>query len=306
MKAISSSPVSDAAPVLESGSVSRTSVWLDLFKARLSALVVLTTLAGFYVGYQGTMDYRLMFHAVVGTALLAAGAAALNQLLERHHDALMKRTETRPLPTGQLTPAVVLWVGNLVSLVGLLQLLLFVNPLTAVLGALTWVSYLFVYTPLKRVTSLNTAIGAIPGALPPLMGWTAARGHLSVEGWSLFAILFFWQLPHFLAIAWIYREEYRRAGFAMLPCFDADGSRTGRQALSHTLGLFPLSLSPFAFRMAGPFYLAMAIFLGLGFIWCAYRFSRRMDRDSARQLFFASIVYLPLLLVMMVIDKTKL
>jgi protoheme IX farnesyltransferase len=201
---------------------------------------------------------------------------------------------------------VVLWVGNLVSLVGLLQLFLFVNSLTAVLGALTWVSYLFVYTPLKRVTSLNTAIGAIPGALPPLMGWTAARGHLSVEGWSLFAILFFWQLPHFLAIAWIYREEYSRAGFAMLPCSDEDGARTARQALSHTLGLFPLSLCPFVFRMAGPIYLVAAILLGLGFIWFAFRFARRLDRASARQLFFASIAYLPLLLVMMVMDKTKL
>ena len=167
-------------------------------------------------------------------------------------------------------------------------------------------TYVWVYTPLKRVTTLNTAIGAIPGALPPLMGWTAARGHLSVEGWGLFAILFFWQLPHFLAIAWMYREEYRQAGFAMLPVFDPDGKRTSRQALSHTLGLIPMSLCPFAFRLAGPIYLVSALILGAGFLYCAVRFARSINRPNARILFFASIIYLPLLLLMMVIDKTKL
>lgn len=293
-----------AAAAIEAGS--RWSVWMDLFKARLSLLVVLTTLAGFYVGYQGDVNYVLMFHAVLGTALLAAGAAALNQLIEREHDARMPRTENRPLPSQKLTPAVVLWVGSALSLLGFLDLLFFVNRLTAVLGALTLVSYIWVYTPLKRVTSLNTAIGAIPGALPPLMGWTAARGHMGVEGWGLFAILFFWQLPHFLAIAWMYREEYRAAGFAMLPVFDTDGRRTSRQALSHTLGLLPVSLSPFAFRLAGGWYLASALVLGILFLACAVRFSRRLDRPSARLLFFASILYLPLLLLMMVIDKTKL
>lgn len=295
-------PGADTASVAPSAS----SVWMELFKARLSGLVVLTTWVGFYVGYQGAMDYWRMLQAVSGTALLAAGAAALNQLLEREHDARMPRTENRPLPAKRLTPARVLWVGVAVSVAGLAQLIWGVNLLTAALGLLTWVSYLFVYTPLKRITTLNTAIGAIPGALPPLMGWTAARGQLSIEGWSLFAILFFWQLPHFLAIAWMYRDEYREAGFAMLPVFDEDGRKTARQAFSHTLGLLPLSLSPFAFKLAGPLYLVSALLLGFGFLYCAFRFGRRLDRASARALFFASIIYLPLLLLMMVIDKTKL
>ncbi|MBL9171280.1 MAG: protoheme IX farnesyltransferase [Verrucomicrobiales bacterium] len=286
--------------------VTRSSIWMELFKARLSGLVVLTTWVGFYVGYQGSMDYLLMLNAVLGTALLASGAAALNQWLEREHDALMPRTENRPLPAKHLSPGLVLGVGIAVSLVGVVQLWVWVNVLTAILGLLTWVSYLFVYTPLKRITTLNTAIGAIPGALPPLMGWTAARGELSIEGWSLFAILFFWQLPHFLAIAWMYREEYRQAGFAMLPVFDTDGRKTAQQAFSHTLGLLPLSLGPFALRLAGPLYLVSALLLSLGFLYFAYRFGRRLDRPSARSLFFASIIYLPLLLLMMVMDKTKL
>lgn len=298
----------ESASAVASGTsaTSTSSMWMDLFKARLSGLVVLTTWVGFYMGYQGSMDYPLMIHAILGTALLASGAAALNQLLEREHDALMPRTETRPLPSKRLTPSAVLKIGSAVSILGFVELWSFVNPLTAILGLFTLVSYLFIYTPLKRVTSLNTAVGAIPGALPPLMGWTAARGHLSVEGWGLFAILFFWQLPHFLAIAWMYREEYRKAGFAMLPVFDTDGRKTSGQAVSHTLGLLPLSLSPFAFRLAGPIYLISALILGILFLWCAVRFARKVDRTTARTLFLASILYLPLLLVMMVIDKTKL
>jgi protoheme IX farnesyltransferase len=168
---------------------------------------------------------------------------------------------------------------------------------------LTLASYLFVYTPLKRITTLNTAIGAIPGALPPLMGWTAARGEVTGEGWSLFAILFFWQLPHFLAIAWMYREDYARAGFVMLPVIDPTGARTGKQALSHTLGLLPVSLCPFIFGLAGPVYLAGALALGAGFLWCAWQFSRRISVAGARRLFYASILYLPLLLSLLVINK---
>ena len=304
MKA-TSTPIVPAAVEAEVPS-SMMSVWMELFKARLSGLVVLTTLAGFYIGYQGAIDWALMLHSVCGTTLLAFGAAALNQLIEHEHDALMPRTESRPLPAKRLTPSTVLWVGVAVSVLGFAQLYIWSNPLTAILGALTSVSYLLVYTPLKRVTSLNTAIGAIPGALPPLMGWTAARGHLSVEGWGLFAILFFWQLPHFMAIAWMYREEYRKAGFAMLAVEDEGGHRTAGQALSHTLGLLPVSLCPFAFGLSGKIYFVTALVLGLAFLYFAFRFYRQVDRVNARRLFFASIIYLPLLLVMMVIDKTKL
>jgi protoheme IX farnesyltransferase len=188
---------------------------------------------------------------------------------------------------------------------GLVYLALAVNLLTSVLGAVTLVSYLFIYTPLKRVTWVNTAIGAVPGALPPLMGWTAARGELSGEGWALFAILAFWQVPHFFAIAWIYRDEYDKAGFVMLPNVDASGRRTAQQTVSHTLALFTVSLCPFLLNMAGAIYLSGAILLGAGFLFCAIQFSRRLTLASARILFLASIVYLPLLLAAMVFDKVK-
>ncbi|HVU99866.1 MAG TPA: heme o synthase, partial [Verrucomicrobiae bacterium] len=221
------------------------SVYADLFKARLTLLVLLTTLVGFYIAYQGPVDYALMLHAVLGTALVASGASALNQLWERKHDANMERTRSRPLPSGRLQPSTVLIIGMAASVIGLAYLTICVNGITAAMGAASLISYVLIYTPLKRVTWLNTAIGAIPGALPPLMGWTAARGEITREGWSLFAILAFWQLPHFLAIAWIYREEYARAGYKMLPGIDPDGRRTGRQAICHTLGLLPVSLCPF-------------------------------------------------------------
>jgi len=276
----------------------------ELFKARLTTLVLLTTAVGFYVGSRPPMAWVLMLNTLFGTALLAGGASALNQLLEREHDAKMRRTQDRPLPSGRLTADAVLIIGGSCGMLGLIYLALTVNMVTAALVAVTIGSYLFVYTPLKRITTLNTVIGAIPGALPPLMGWTAARGEISGEGWCLFAILCFWQLPHFLAIAWMYREEYARAGFVMLPVVDPTGERTGRQALSHTLGLLPVSLCPFLFKMAGPVYLGGAFLLGLGFLWCAFQFSRQLTLSRARLLFFASIIYLPSLLGLMVLDKT--
>jgi len=280
-------------------------VYADLTKARLTFLVLLTTLVGFYLGYRGPMDYLLMLHTVLGTALVASGASALNQLLEREHDSKMRRTRNRPLPSGRLQPTTVMMFGGVTSCAGLLYLALAVNLATSVIGAISLLSYLFIYTPLKRVTWLNTAIGAIPGALPPLMGWTAARGELSGEGWALFAILAFWQLPHFLAIAWIYRDEYAKAGFVMLPVIDPAGERTARQTVSHTLGLLPISLCPFVFKMTGPVYLFGACALGLIFIWFAVQFARHLTVARARQLFFVSILYLPLLLGVMVLDKIK-
>ncbi|MEW6306374.1 MAG: heme o synthase [Verrucomicrobiota bacterium] len=280
-------------------------VFSDLVKARLTFLVLLTTLVGFYLGQRGAINYVLLFHTLAGTALLASGAAALNQLLERNYDARMRRTENRPLPSGRLQPDTVLLLGGAVSCAGLIYLTLAVNLITSLLGALTLVSYLFVYTPLKRKTTLNTAIGAIPGALPPLMGWTAATGAVTIEGWTLFAILFFWQLPHFLAIAWMYRDDYARAGFAMLPVVDPDGQRTGRQALSHTLGLLPVSLSPFLFKLTGPVYVLGALALGILFVWFAVQFAQTLTLARARRLFFYSILYLPLLLGLMVFDKIR-
>ncbi len=283
----------------------RLAVWSELIKARLTFLVLLTTLVGFYVGYEGAINYILLFHTLLGTALVASGAAALNQLLEWEHDAKMRRTEDRPLPSGRLRPETVLIFGGVCAGIGMIYLAFTVNLMTSLLGAMTFVSYLFIYTPLKRVTSLNTVVGAIPGALPPLMGWVAARGEISIAGWSLFAILFFWQLPHFLAIAWIYREEYANAGFIMLPVVDPQGHRTARQAVSHTLGLLPISLCPFLFKLTGPIYLIGALILGAGFLGFAIQFSRHLTIQRARHLFCASILYLPLLLGLMVFDKMK-
>jgi protoheme IX farnesyltransferase len=283
----------------------RFAVFSELVKARLTVLVLLTTLVGFYVGALGRLDLMLLLHTMVGTALLASGASALNQLMEREYDARMQRTEDRPLPSGRMQPLTVLILGGVCGGVGLIYLALSVNLLTSLLGAITLASYLFIYTPLKRVTTLNTIVGAVPGALPPLMGWVAARNEISIGGWALFAILFFWQLPHFLAIAWIYRDQYARAGFVMLPVVDPDGTRTGRQAVSHTLGLLPVSLGPFLLHLAGPVYLFGALILGLVFLWFAVQFSRHLTIPRARQLFFVSIMYLPLLLGLMVFDKVK-
>lgn len=281
------------------------SVFSELVKARLTALVLLTTLVGFYAGSGAPIDYWIMLHALLGTALVACGAAALNQLLERELDAKMRRTEDRPLPSGRLSPDAVLIIGAALSVAGLLDLLLAVNALTAVLGALTLASYLFIYTPLKRVTTLNTLIGAIPGAIPPLMGWTAARGEISAAGWSLFAILFLWQLPHFMAIAWLYREDYARAGFKMLPIVDPDGRKTAAQAVCHAFGLIPVSLFPALLGVAGVVYFGGALVLSIAFLFFAIQFSRSLTAERAKRLFIASIVYLPLLLGLLVIDKVK-
>ena len=282
-----------------------TGVFSDLVKARLTTMVLLTTAVGFYLGCRGAMKWALLLNTLAGTGLLAAGASALNQWLERDFDAKMRRTQNRPLPSGRLQPTTVAIFGGVSSVAGLIYLSLAANLLTSVLGAVTLVSYIFVYTPLKRVTWLNTAIGAIPGALPPLMGWTAARNELSGEGWVLFGILALWQLPHFFAIAWIYRDEYAKAGFVMLPNVDLDGKQTGQQAVSNALALLIVSLCPFVLKMTGVVYLAGAIVLGTVFLLYAIKFSRQLTLSGARQLFLVSILYLPLLLTLMVFDKVK-
>jgi protoheme IX farnesyltransferase len=296
-----SQPLSQAAPTEKSWFA----VYADLFKARLTFLVLLTTLVGFYVGYRGPVDYLLMLYTLLGTAFVAGGAAALNQLWERKYDAKMRRTRDRPLPSGRLQPQTVLVVGVVSSALGLIYLALAVNLLTSGLGALSLFSYLCIYTPLKRVTWLNTAVGAIPGAIPPLMGWVAARDELTLEGLALFAILALWQLPHFMAISWIYRDDYAQAGFRMLPVLDPQGVRTNRQVIGFTLGLLPVSLCPFVFGLAGPIYLVSALALGLIFIRCAIQFSRHVTVHRARQLFYVSILYLPVLLGVMALDKIK-
>lgn len=279
------------------------SIWSELIKARLTFLVLLTTLVGFYMGSGASLDWVLMAHTLVATALVASGASALNQYLERDYDARMRRTENRPLPSGAMQPLTALSFGVVTSCVGLGYLSLAVNLLTALLGAVCLVLYVFLYTPLKRVTTLNTVIGAIPGALPPLMGWTAATGRIDVAGWALFAVLFFWQLPHFLSIAWIYRDDYAKAGYKMLPLYDPTGQRTASQAVSHTLGLLPISLFPSLFGLTGWIYFSGALILGVLFFALAVVFARSLSLQAARRLFLVSILYLPLLLGLMVFDK---
>jgi protoheme IX farnesyltransferase len=297
-----SAPAMTESPVVEKSAFA---VFCELVKARLTALVLITTLVGFYAGSGPQMDYWKLVHAMLGTALVACGASALNQLLERENDARMRRTEQRPLPSGRMTPDAVLMLGAAMAIIGLVYLALAVNLLTSFLGAITFGSYVFIYTPLKQVTTLNTFIGAIPGALPPLMGWTAAKGEVSAAGWSLFAILFIWQLPHFMAIAWLYREDYARGGFKMLPIIDPEGSKTAAQAICHSLGLIPVSLFPALLGVAGIVYFGGAILLGVAFLFFAIQFSRRLTAERARHLFIASIVYLPALLGLMVLDKVK-
>ena len=279
------------------------SVFADLVKARLTALVLLTTFAGFYLASPGTMDPILLLHTLVSTAALACGASVLNQYLEKDFDARMARTEKRPLPAGLMPPERALAFGLVLSMVGALYAYIALNLLTCVLGILTIALYTLVYTPLKRTTSCNTVVGAIPGALPPLMGWTAVTGSLDAGGWSLFLILFLWQIPHFLAIAWMYKGEYKSAGFIMLPGVDASGKKTANHALSYVILLIPVSLYPTVCGVSGYLYAVTSVALGLGFLWQSFQFSRSLNRTRARQLFFYSIIYLPLLLLLMTIDK---
>lgn len=274
----------------------------ELTKARLTALVLITTVTGFFVGSTESSHWLVGVHVLLGTGLLAAGAAALNEWWERDLDRLMLRTAIRPLPSGQMEPWVALVLGLTAALGGVAYLAVVVNGLTAGLGALALVSYVLVYTPLKRRTTLNTLVGAVPGALPPLMGWTAARGELGIGGLALFGILFWWQIPHFMAIAWLYRDQYARAGFRMLPVVDPHGRVTAGAAVVTSLLLWVTSLVPVAVGVSGLLYGLGALALGLMFLWASIAFARRMQQVQARLLFFASIVYLPLLLGLLMLD----
>ncbi|MCE9542145.1 MAG: heme o synthase [Verrucomicrobia bacterium] len=282
-----------SAPVKPAGLISDLS---ELSKARLSFLVLLTTLVGFLLGWRGPMDYTLLGATLLGTALSAAGASALNQWLERDLDALMSRTADRPLPARRMHPSDALLFGLLCSASGVALLGFVVNPLTALLAGLTIAIYAALYTPMKRFSELNTLLGAIPGALPPLLGWTAATGHTGLGGWILFLILWFWQMPHFLAIAWLYRDQYAAAGFKMLSTRDPDGCATGWQALIYSAALLAVSLLPGIVGMASPYYFFAALALGAAMMFLAADFLRTRNNGAARRLFFASIIYLPLLL----------
>lgn len=278
--------------------------WM-LTKPEVNFLVVSTTFAGFYLASTGPVRWAPLVHTVLGTLMVASGTATLNEYVERKQDARMRRTAGRPLPAGRLSSAEALGFGLVVSSAGGLYLWLAVNALASSLAILTLISYLAVYTPLKRVTPLCTLVGAIPGAVPPLIGWAGARGSLSIEAWTLYAILFVWQFPHFLAIAWMYREDYARAGFEMLPAGDIEGRFTGGEILAFTLALLPISLVPFFLGQAGIVYLAGAILFGLGFSVYGARMAFTRTRTLARRVLLASVIYLPLVFALMIVDKTR-
>src|SRR5262249_1557002 len=276
---------------------------VELVKARLTLLVLLTTAVGFYLGAEGPINYTAAWHTVFGTALAAAGAAALNQWWEHQLDAVMQRTRSRPVPAGRLRPIEALAIGATLSIFGVAYLAFVCNALSAILAAITIIIYIFAYTPLKLVSNFNTALGAVPGALPPMIGWAAARGTLNAGAWMLFAILFFWQLPHFFAIAWMYRDDYARAGFQMISSDDPTGARSASQSVFFCIILFVVAGLPAFIRMATVFYLLAEWVLGGVFIAMAMRFLKTLTREDARRLFITSIIYLPLLLGALVLSK---
>jgi heme o synthase len=283
--------------------VDRIADYIALTKPRLNMLVLATTLAGLYLASPDGIGISILMHTLVGTALVAGGAAALNQVWERQTDGLMRRTRARPLPGGRLTAGHGTWFGVIASGVGLAELAFGVNVMSATVAAATLVSYVLVYTPLKPRTSLATLVGAIPGALPPVIGWAAATGKITLPALVLFGIVFFWQMPHFLAIAWLYRDDYARAGIPLLPVLEPDGRRTGLQALGYAAALWPVSLLPAVVGLAGAPYAIVGTALGLLFIWLTLRFARERSMRNARSLFLFSITYLPLLLGALVADR---
>ena len=279
----------------------------ELTKPRITSFILMSAAIGFLFGAHlaPAWNWSALAHMLIGTALLASGTAALNQWYENEGDALMRRTRGRPIPTGRVTAKEALWFGVCLSVLGFAELCLGVNVLTGFLGLFTLVTYLFIYTPLKRVSPVSTTIGAIPGAMPPLIGYAAASGLLNFEAGILYAILFLWQFPHFYAIAWMYREDYARAGIRMLPVVEPDGDSTGRRILMFSLALVPMSLAPAFFSMAGNVYLYGALVLGALVVLTGFRAASQHSMLRARQVLLASVVYLPLLYGLLVIDGRR-
>jgi heme o synthase len=284
------------------GLSARAGAYLELTKPRITLLVVLTAAAGFCLG-SDQIDFLRLLNMALGVALLSSGIATLNQYIERDLDGLMRRTQGRPLPSGRLLALEALLFGVSLSTVAIVYLAVTVNSLSALLGVVTLASYLFIYTPLKTRTTLSTVFGAFPGAMPPFIGWVAARGEVTIEAWVLFAILFLWQFPHFLAIAWMYRDDYARAGIKMLPVVEPEGRVTGQQIVTYTLLLIPVSLLPVLVNLAGSVYLIGASVIGLVFLYYGVRAALVRTTWQARKLLLASVLYLPILFVLMVMNR---
>jgi protoheme IX farnesyltransferase len=274
--------------------------YLELSKHRIVMMVLITTAAGFFAAAK-TFNGLLLLHTLVGTALVAAGTNALNQYVEREHDGRMRRTKNRPLPAGRMTPRAALIFSSAIAAIGTVYLWFAVNPLTAILGAFTLTSYIFVYTPLKRISTACTIIGAVPGAIPPLMGWTAATGALGAGGWIIFGILFLWQLPHFMAISWKYREDYGRGGFVMTSVRDGDGKATARQAIFFSLALLAVSVLPSYIGMTGAGYAVGAVIAGLALFAASVVFFFDRSNRAAMRLFMTSNLYLVAMMVLLVV-----
>jgi heme o synthase len=279
--------------------------FVELAKPRVVVMVLVTTFVGFYLGSRGVPEYLHLLQTLLGTALAAGGTLALNQFAERDIDAQMHRTRMRPLPDGRLQPADALVFGVVLAVSGIAYLALAVNGLSAAVTATISASYLFLYTPLKRVTPLCSIVGAVPGALPPVTGWVAAHGGFGVEAWTLFAILFLWQLPHSLAIARLYRDDYARAGIRLLPVVEPDAKSCGRQIVSNCLALLVVGLLPTLVGLAGPAYFCGALLFGIVFLGYGIAFALARTAASARQLLFASLIYLPALFLVMALDKVS-
>jgi heme o synthase len=290
------SPVrTDAAPVVRTGGAPVLHDYLELSKSRIVLMVLITTAAGYLIAAP-RIDALLLLQTLIGTALVAAGTNALNQYVEREHDAKMRRTRLRPLPDGRITPRAALTFSAAVAIIGTLYLGVAVNWLTAALGAFTLTSYIFVYTPLKRVSSVCTIIGAVPGAIPPLMGWTAATNHLGLGGWIVFAILFFWQLPHFMALSWIYREDYAGAGFYM------SSASAARQAVLFSLALLAVSVAPSFIGITGVAYAIGAVICGVVLLAMSIRFFFDRSNRTAMRLFMTSNFYLIVVMTLLVVS----
>ncbi len=283
--------------------MSKVADFIELTKPRIAGMVLVVAFAGFYMASPGALDWLGALHALIGTAFIGCGSSAFNQIIEQDFDALMDRTQNRPLPAGRLNRTEAIVFSLSISIFGVVYLVAMTTLLAGGIALATLILYVFIYTPLKRVTTFNTAVGAIPGALPPLIGWAAATGSLTPAAWALFAILYLWQIPHFLAIAWMYRDDYARGGYKMLPVVDPSGESNFRQMLSQGAALIPFSLLPTVLGLTGVAYFFTALVLGLTFMAFGFRASRTRTRVDSRRLVLASVVYLPVLLVVMMLDK---